>query len=149
MLVEHHPAGYRLAVDPSAVDAHRCVELLESGRGADALRLWRGTALADVDAPFARQARQRLTDVLLRCTVSAGSEDDLRRVLSEHPLREDVRAALMRVLAQRPHAGGPAGVRAGPGVAGRGAGRRSLPRAGRRPPGGPAGGRRTGVCPRS
>ncbi|HUQ57579.1 BTAD domain-containing putative transcriptional regulator [Lentzea sp.] len=98
LVIEHHPAGYRLVAEASAVDAHRCVELLEDGRAAEALRLWRGTALADVDAPFAAEARQRLTDVLIQCTVSGGTEQDLRRILSEHPLREDVRAALMRAL---------------------------------------------------
>ncbi|MFD9697839.1 BTAD domain-containing putative transcriptional regulator [Lentzea sp. NPDC059081] len=98
LLVEHHPAGYRLVADPRDVDAHRCVRLLDAGRGAEALQLWRGTALADVDAPFAADARQRLTEVLINCTLSGGTENDLRRVLSGHPLREDVRAALMRVL---------------------------------------------------
>ncbi|HEX7302777.1 BTAD domain-containing putative transcriptional regulator [Lentzea sp.] len=98
LVVEHHPAGYRLAADPSDVDAHRCVALLEAGRGAEALRLWRGEALADVDAPFAAQARQQLTEVLIACTLSGGTEKHLRHLLAEHPLREDVRATLMRVL---------------------------------------------------
>ncbi|MEV6235927.1 BTAD domain-containing putative transcriptional regulator [Lentzea sp. NPDC051838] len=98
LVVEHHPAGYRLVAEPSEVDASWCVELLAAGRGAEALKLWRGKALADVDAPFADEARRRLTEVLINCTLSGGTENDLREVLAEHPLREDVRAALMRAL---------------------------------------------------
>ncbi|MFJ5991610.1 BTAD domain-containing putative transcriptional regulator [Lentzea sp. NPDC092896] len=98
LVIEHHPAGYRLVAEPSDVDHLRCVELLESGRAADALALWRGPALADVDAPFVPGARQRLTEVLIRCVVSGGSSEQLRDLVAEHPLREDVRAALMRSL---------------------------------------------------
>src|SRR5437660_4019801 len=67
-LIELVPGGYRLAVDPDEVDAHRFVRLAGSGRRAvaagdypsavadlrEALGLWRGPALADVaEAPFA------------------------------------------------------------------------------------------------
>ncbi|NKE64039.1 AfsR/SARP family transcriptional regulator, partial [Lentzea sp. PSKA42] len=62
------------------------------------LRLWRGTALADVDAPFAGEARQRLAEVFINCVLSGGTTNDLRHLVAEHPLREDVRAALMRAL---------------------------------------------------
>lgn len=70
-LVELHPAGYRLAVDPEDVDAHRFERLAREGGQAlaagdhvgaavllrAALDLWRGPALADVrDAPFAGPA---------------------------------------------------------------------------------------------
>jgi predicted ATPase/DNA-binding SARP family transcriptional activator len=98
LVVEHHPAGYRLVAAPSEVDLLLCLELLDAGRGAEALRLWRGTPLADVDAPFVDDARRRLTEVLITCTLSGGTPDDLRGLLSEHPLREDIRAALMRAL---------------------------------------------------
>ncbi|MFS8099170.1 winged helix-turn-helix domain-containing protein [Lentzea alba] len=98
LVIEHHPAGYRLVCDPSEVDYLECVELLDAGRGADALSLWRGQALAGVDAPFADAARQRLSEVFINCALSGGTPTDLRQVLAEHPLREDVRAALMRAL---------------------------------------------------
>ncbi|WP_112268347.1 BTAD domain-containing putative transcriptional regulator [Lentzea terrae] len=98
LVIEHHPAGYRLVADPFDVDLQLCVELLAAGRGAEALKLWRGTALADVDAPFVASARLRLREVFINCALSGGTENDLRELLSEDPLREDVRAALMRVL---------------------------------------------------
>jgi predicted ATPase/DNA-binding SARP family transcriptional activator len=98
VVVEHHPAGYRLVAEPADVDLHRCQELLAAGRGAQALALWRGPALADVDAPFAEEARQRLAEVFVDCVLAGGTTDDLRGVVARYPLREDVRAALMRAL---------------------------------------------------
>ncbi|WP_434444634.1 BTAD domain-containing putative transcriptional regulator [Lentzea sp. E54] len=98
LVVEHHPAGYRLVADPSDIDAHRCEELLAAGRAAEALALWRGPALADVDAPFVPAARHRLTEVLIGCALSGGTTARLRELVSEHPLREDLRAALIRAL---------------------------------------------------
>ncbi|MET9629396.1 BTAD domain-containing putative transcriptional regulator [Lentzea sp. NPDC006480] len=98
LVIEHHPAGYRLVAEPSDVDHLRCAELLDAGRAPQALALWRGPALADVDAPFVADARRRLTEVLISCVLSGGTTNDLREVLAEHPLREDVRAALMRTL---------------------------------------------------
>ncbi|MGW0060198.1 AfsR/SARP family transcriptional regulator [Streptosporangium sandarakinum] len=76
-MVTRHPAGYRLAVPPEAVDAHRFERLARQGRAAlvsgeheragvllgEALGLWRGPALADVlDAPFAAAAAARLEE---------------------------------------------------------------------------------------
>ncbi|SDJ19721.1 DNA-binding transcriptional activator of the SARP family [Lentzea albidocapillata subsp. violacea] len=98
LVIEHHPAGYRLVAGPSEVDHLHCAELLAAGRAAQALALWRGPALADVDAPFVQVARQNLTEVLIGCTVSGGSTAQLRDLLAQHPLREDLRAALMRSL---------------------------------------------------
>lgn len=98
LVIEHHAAGYRLVAGPAEVDLHRCRELLAAGRGVQALALWRGPALADVDAPFADEARERLTGVYIECVLAGGSTDELREVLARHPLREDVRAALMRAL---------------------------------------------------
>ncbi|MBB5135085.1 putative ATPase/DNA-binding SARP family transcriptional activator [Thermocatellispora tengchongensis] len=78
--VEYHAAGYRLAVDPGDVDAHRFERLAERGRAAraagehaeaaallrEALALWRGPALADVrDAPFAAAQAVRLEELRL------------------------------------------------------------------------------------
>ncbi|MCP2244456.1 BTAD domain-containing putative transcriptional regulator [Lentzea aerocolonigenes] len=98
LVVEHHPAGYRLVASPSEVDSLLCVELLDAGRGAEAFGLWRGTALADVDAPFVAGARSRLREVLIKCALSGGTEKDLHDLLEQDPLREDVRAGLMLAL---------------------------------------------------
>ncbi|MGW6928627.1 BTAD domain-containing putative transcriptional regulator [Lentzea sp. NPDC054927] len=98
LVIEHHPAGYRLVAAPAEVDLLLCLELLDAGRAAEALRLWRGPALADVEAPFVQVARQRLAEVFIKCALSGGDQNDLRELLSEHPLREDVRAALVRAL---------------------------------------------------
>ncbi|ANZ40723.1 hypothetical protein BBK82_36755 [Lentzea guizhouensis] len=98
LVVEHHAAGYRLVADPVDVDVHLCAELLTAGRGAQALALWRGRALADVEAPFADDARARLEELRISCVVAGGTTADLRGLLGVHPLREDVRAALVRAL---------------------------------------------------
>ncbi|WP_394619238.1 BTAD domain-containing putative transcriptional regulator [Lentzea sp. JNUCC 0626] len=95
LVIEHHPAGYRLVATAAEVDHLRCVELLDAGRASEALALWRGPALADVEAPFVQVARQNLTEVLITCALSGGTEKVHRDLLSEHPLREDLRAALM------------------------------------------------------
>jgi DNA-binding SARP family transcriptional activator len=75
--VEHHPAGYRLVVDPDEVDAHRFARLAEAAKRAEApderaelldeaLALWRGPALADVaDEPFAAPQIARLEEARL------------------------------------------------------------------------------------
>ncbi|MGI5499523.1 BTAD domain-containing putative transcriptional regulator [Lentzea sp. CA-135723] len=95
LVIEHHPAGYRLVADPAEVDHLVCSSLLDAGRAAEALALWRGPALADVEAPFVQVARQNLTEVLITCALSGGNEKHHRDLLAEHPLREDLRAALM------------------------------------------------------
>ncbi|MBG0562095.1 AfsR/SARP family transcriptional regulator [Actinoplanes aureus] len=95
--VELDPAGYRLAVEPDEVDAHRFAALAAEGRQAlaadeperaaavlrSAAALWRGEPLADVrDAPFAAPHAARLTE--LRLTAA----EDLHEVqlrLSAHP----------------------------------------------------------------
>ncbi|MFF0866392.1 BTAD domain-containing putative transcriptional regulator [Nonomuraea sp. NPDC003560] len=73
-LLTSGPAGYRLAVEPDAVDAVRFERLVRQGRAAardrpaeaaavlrEALGLWRGPALADVRAaPFAAAEADRL-----------------------------------------------------------------------------------------
>ncbi|UGQ13094.1 winged helix-turn-helix domain-containing protein [Yinghuangia sp. ASG 101] len=123
-LVEFHAAGYRLAVDPERVDAHRFARLAREGRHAltrrdhataerclaEALALWRGPAFADIrDAPFASGqadawAEQRLDAVADRCetrlALGQGSElvGELRRLVTEHPLRERFVGQLMRAL---------------------------------------------------
>ncbi|MEU8243712.1 BTAD domain-containing putative transcriptional regulator [Actinoplanes missouriensis] len=123
--VEREPAGYRLAIDPSEVDAHRFAVLAAEGRRAlttgephraakilrEATTLWRGEALADVrDAPFAAAHADRLAELRLSVTedlfeAELGSElsgdaiTELRTLVAAHPLRERPWGLLMRALA--------------------------------------------------
>ncbi|GAA2872226.1 hypothetical protein GCM10010517_32580 [Streptosporangium fragile] len=123
-LVEGGPTGYRLAVDPDRVDAHRFALLTARGRTAlaagspdtaaatlrAALALWRGPALADlagngaVAAGVARLDALRLAaledrfeaDLLLGRQAEAAAE--LPALIATHPLRERFRGQLMRAL---------------------------------------------------
>ncbi|MFE5520282.1 BTAD domain-containing putative transcriptional regulator [Streptomyces virginiae] len=121
--VESHPAGYRLVVEPDAVDVVRFERLASAGRGAlardpdtaarllrEALELWRGPALLDVAAsPFFRAPVTRLSE-LRTAVLEDRVEADLRvgrgreltaeltSLVAEHPLRERLVGALMRSL---------------------------------------------------
>jgi predicted ATPase/DNA-binding SARP family transcriptional activator len=123
-LVEFHPAGYRLAVDPDDVDAHRFVRLARAGQRAltggdharaaaslrEALGLWRGPALADVaDAPFAAAQAARLDELRVTAVEDRAEAElalgghrtvvaELQDLVAAHPLRERPRAQLMRAL---------------------------------------------------
>ncbi|MEU4557677.1 BTAD domain-containing putative transcriptional regulator [Actinoplanes sp. NPDC023936] len=123
--VEREPAGYRLAVDPSEVDAHRFNSLAAEGRRAltagephraavilrEAAALWRGEALADVrDAPFAAAHADRLAESRLATTedlfeaelsseLSGDAIAELRTLVAAYPLRERPWGLLMRALA--------------------------------------------------
>ncbi len=122
--LERESAGYRLAVGPEQVDAHRFVRLAGEGRHAlaggdplrtgtlvdEALGLWRGSALADVtDAPFApahiaRLEERRLAAVEdrieahLRLGDAGGVIAEARELTSTYPLRERLWVQLMRAL---------------------------------------------------
>ncbi|WP_157250135.1 BTAD domain-containing putative transcriptional regulator [Nonomuraea typhae] len=120
-LVEFHPAGYRLAADPLHVDAHRFERLAADGRKAlgagdprgaaallrQALELWRGLPLSD--APLAEAAVTRLEELRLAAVEDRVQADldlgrhrdlvaELRELIAAHPLRERLRAQLMRAL---------------------------------------------------
>ncbi|MEV6526745.1 BTAD domain-containing putative transcriptional regulator [Longispora sp. NPDC051575] len=123
-LVEFHPAGYRLAVDPEDVDAHRFERLARDGQRAlaagdhagagalfqEALDLWSGPALADVrDSPFAEgqaarlaEARAAVVEDRAEAGLALGGHRDavpaLRALVAEYPLRERPRGQLMRAL---------------------------------------------------
>ena len=112
--------GYRLALEPENVDAHRFERLLAAARSADeaaraallgeALALWRGPALADLDEEqFARSAAARLdelrvtaleerVDVELALGRHAALVGDLEALVAAHPLRERLRGQLMITL---------------------------------------------------
>ncbi|MFC0029975.1 BTAD domain-containing putative transcriptional regulator [Micromonospora chaiyaphumensis] len=123
LLVTRAP-GYQLAVAANAVDAYRFERLLESARGAttgdgpaaalsrfdEALRLWRGPALADVgDAEWALAEAARLEELrlgavedrlelLLAAGRQAEAVADLERLVVTHPLRERLHRLLMLAL---------------------------------------------------
>jgi predicted ATPase/DNA-binding SARP family transcriptional activator len=122
--IEYSPAGYRLAVPASHVDALVFETLVAAGRAAlaggdqaggatqlrQALALWRGPALADVaDAPFATAPVTRLSELRLAATedraaaelaLGRGAElvPELEELAAAHPLRERLRGQLMRAL---------------------------------------------------
>ncbi|MBB2901836.1 putative ATPase/DNA-binding SARP family transcriptional activator [Kineococcus radiotolerans] len=121
VLVTRAP-GYRLALAPEALDAARFEQLLRRALAAadtdpggaradvaDALALWRGPAYADVEAGFARQEARRLENLRLEGLELAARLDlvlgrhrevvpDLEELVLAHPLREELRAALVLAL---------------------------------------------------
>lgn len=124
-LIDSHPAGYRLALDPEAVDAIRFETLALAGREElrrdprraastlrEALALWRGPALADAaEADFAAAARARLEELRLGALedridadLATGEDDrlvaELEELVTAHPLRERLCGQLMRALSR-------------------------------------------------
>ncbi|SDL35013.1 AfsR/SARP family transcriptional regulator [Streptomyces indicus] len=120
-LVEHGPAGYRLAVAEDDVDAGRFGRLVARARQAaeprtraslfaSALGLWRGPAFDGFrDAAFAQAAvtrleEQRLTarEELAALRLGLGEHalvaDELTELAAAHPLREGLRAVQLRAL---------------------------------------------------
>jgi DNA-binding SARP family transcriptional activator/Flp pilus assembly protein TadD len=116
--------GYQLRLQPGELDAEHFQALADQGRKtlaegdfrtaadvlAEALGLWRGRALADVP-PFAlvtaeveRLEESRLTTLELRmeadlgCGMHAHLVPELRRLLSDQPLREGLWGLLIRAL---------------------------------------------------
>ncbi|MDO3703327.1 BTAD domain-containing putative transcriptional regulator [Micromonospora sp. C28SCA-DRY-2] len=120
--VEGQPDGYRLAVQPDAVDAVRFERLVARARDdegpqrarrlREALALWRGAAMQDVglpesgafDAAVARLERLRLAALEDRFDAEIGLGHgadliaDLTDLVAAHPIRERLAAALMRAL---------------------------------------------------
>jgi predicted ATPase/DNA-binding SARP family transcriptional activator len=121
--IESGPAGYRLALAAGQVDAHRFLDLVARGQSlsptdpaaaastlTEALGLWRGEPLVDAAgadfavATLARLAEARLAAIEERCDarlrLGGGPEllTELAGLVSEHPLRERLRAGYMRAL---------------------------------------------------
>ncbi|OLT38170.1 hypothetical protein BJF79_05400 [Actinomadura sp. CNU-125] len=116
--------GYRLVVRPGELDADRFEALVREGRAAAppvraaatlrrALDLWRGDepycgapGTMPIRAEAGRLAELRLTalaawaDAELACGRAAEIVPDLTRLTRVHPLREDLRATLIRALCE-------------------------------------------------
>ena len=121
-LIEGQPGGYRLMVDPGTVDAVRFERITGQARTdevsqrvrllREALGLWRGAAMQDVDLPdspafdaaVTRLEGLRLTAMEDRfdAEVSLGHGaklvTELTDLVAAHPMRERLAAALMRAL---------------------------------------------------
>jgi YVTN family beta-propeller protein len=119
--IERRPPGYLIRTAPGELDLERFEALLEQGRSAaaagrameardrlrEALGLWRGRALADLEyEPFAGVEVERLEDrrllaiegaVEAELELGGGPEliGELERLAREHPLRERILAQLM------------------------------------------------------
>ncbi|MFI7452680.1 BTAD domain-containing putative transcriptional regulator [Nonomuraea sp. NPDC049714] len=117
--VELAASGYRLAVDPDDVDAHRFLRLAEAGRQAlaggdpagaaallrESLSLWHGRAVADLGpahaVPFEERRLAAIEDRIeadLRRGAHRAAIPELRELIEHHPLRERPRGQLMRAL---------------------------------------------------
>jgi predicted ATPase/DNA-binding SARP family transcriptional activator len=122
--IEGHTEGYRLAIEPDAVDAVRFERLVTAAQTAtdrdpqrvrllrEAVELWRGAAMQDVDLPdsgtfiaaVTRLERLRLAAIEDRYDAEVGLGHgaelvtELTDLTTAHPLRERLAAALMRAL---------------------------------------------------
>lgn len=104
------PPGYRLCADPETIDLCRFERLLADGRPRDALALWRGEPLADVESESLRRdetprlvelwelAVERRIDTDLAAGRHAELIGELTGLVAAHPLREKLRAQLMLAL---------------------------------------------------
>jgi DNA-binding SARP family transcriptional activator len=122
MLVTRAP-GYSVQIHSETLDLNRFDRLRHQGRVAlasgfaaqaadslrDALRLWRGPALAEFDEPFAVVERRRLEELHMTCTedlidaelglgAHAALVAELDALVVAHPLRERLRGQLMLAL---------------------------------------------------
>jgi DNA-binding SARP family transcriptional activator/pimeloyl-ACP methyl ester carboxylesterase len=115
--------GYTIELDPSALDIVRFRRLSEEGRAAlaggdaaqaatklrEALALWRGPALAELEEPFAVVERTHLEELRLAsiedrvdADLALGAHDalagELETLVARHPHRERLRAQHMLAL---------------------------------------------------
>ncbi len=119
VLVTRHP-GYLLSLGTDQLDLTRFETLTRAAEAAgrpqpavaalrEALRLWRGPALADISAPFAgpaarslgelrSAAAQRLVDLELSLGRHRDLVPELDRMVREFPLNEHLRGRLMLAL---------------------------------------------------
>lgn len=123
-VIETAPGGYRVRVDAVWLDADEVGRRADEGRRAAAcgdadeaaeafgaaLALWRGPVLAEFDSPTIAAGAARLEELRLAVAEEWADAElatnrhreivgELRSLVSAHPLRERVRAQLMRALA--------------------------------------------------
>ncbi|MBW4721342.1 AfsR/SARP family transcriptional regulator [Saccharothrix obliqua] len=118
--LERHSGGYRLTLDEQTVDLHRFHDLLTRARTVrddeqavalfeQALALWRGEALPELDSPWAADLRATLgrhrlaaeldhTDTALRLGRHTDLLPDLTDRATRHPLDERLAGQLMLAL---------------------------------------------------
>ena len=108
--VQTKPPGYLLRVSEDELDLDRCRRLAADGRPAEALALWRGSALAEFSfEPFAQSQIARLEELRLACVEERMAVEldqgchrelvgELEGLVGEHPLRERLRGQLMLAL---------------------------------------------------
>ncbi|HET6709279.1 AfsR/SARP family transcriptional regulator, partial [Amycolatopsis sp.] len=117
--VDGRPTGYRLVVPPDDVDAVRFERLVGQARTEDdprrlreALALWRGAAMQDVELPESAAFEAAVTrleglrlaaledrfDAEIRLGRGAELVTELTDLVAAHPMRERLVAALMRAL---------------------------------------------------
>ncbi len=119
--IDVQAGGYRLTVEPGAVDAVRFDQLLDQARGGDdahqarllreAVELWRGAAMQDlgdsddVAAVVTRydglrlSAMEDLYEAEIRLGRGAELVTELTDLVAQHPVRERLAGSLMRALA--------------------------------------------------
>src|SRR3954454_16485021 len=105
-----HGRGYELRVDRGQIDVAQFERLLAQGAAREALKLWRGPALADVvDQPFAGVEARRLEELRATAREMAIEHDlevgldrevlaELETLLAQEPLRERLHAQRMLAL---------------------------------------------------
>ncbi|NUR70241.1 MAG: AfsR/SARP family transcriptional regulator [Hamadaea sp.] len=106
--IEAAPGGYLLRVPPEAVDAVRFERLAAAGRAEEALGLWRGEPLPEIEgAEFAQATLARwatlhdgVRETLYARQIEAGTVDlaGLQELAAAHPLRDRPVELLMRAL---------------------------------------------------
>jgi DNA-binding SARP family transcriptional activator len=108
--IETHPPGYRLRVEQGELDVTQFEQLIAAGKGHEALRLWRGTPLVELEGRwFANVLARRLDDLHLTAVEVRIDEDlaagagarlvpELEQIVAAHPYRERPHGQLMRAL---------------------------------------------------
>ncbi|GII01716.1 AfsR/SARP family transcriptional regulator [Planobispora takensis] len=108
-ILQTRPGGYVALPEPGQLDVQDFADLVAEGRFRDALELWNGDALADVQAGYAQGSRallddRRLTAVerLMEAELEAGRHarvlDELAGHVAANPLRERLVGQLVLAL---------------------------------------------------
>src|SRR5438067_5787681 len=112
-IIELHPGGYRIKVDPNDIDLYRFTKLAEEGRNSlergehssaaeqleQALGLWRGPT----DIPWLEEARLNAIEDHAEAQLAQGKPPiaELQQLTTSYPLRERLQSLFMRALQQQ------------------------------------------------